>query len=147
VVIAYDNADRRTSLTLPNGIVAEYTYDDDSRLTATTYEDGGTPIGDLTYTYDLAGQQTSVGGTWARTNLPAALASAAYDDADQIATFGGVSFSYDANGNLTNDGTRTYTWDARNQLASLTGRVNGSFAYDGVGRRRAKTIGGPSVYG
>jgi hypothetical protein len=53
-----------------------------------------------------------------------------------------VSFSYDANGNLTNDGTRTYTWDARNQLASLTAPVNGSFAYDGVGRRRAKTIGG-----
>jgi RHS repeat-associated protein len=40
---------------------------------------------------------------------------------------------------------RSYTWNARNQLASLTGPVNGSFAYDGVGRRRSKTIGGTTT--
>jgi YD repeat-containing protein len=45
----YDDADRRTSLTLPNGIVVEYGYDDDSRLTAIIYKDEGTPIGDLTH--------------------------------------------------------------------------------------------------
>jgi YD repeat-containing protein len=78
VAIAYDDADRRTSLTLPNGIVVEYGYDDDSRLTGITYKDGGTPIGDLTYTYDANGQRTGVGGTWARTTLPAALASASF---------------------------------------------------------------------
>lgn len=80
-------------------------------------------------------------GSYARSGLPAALTSATYDDANQIATFGGTTFSYDANGNLTNDGVRSYTWNARNQLASLTGPVSGSFAYDGVGRRRSKTIG------
>jgi RHS repeat-associated protein len=125
--------------------VVEYGYDDDSRLTAITYKDGGTPIGDLTYTYDANGQRTGVGGTWARTTLPAALASASYDDANQIATFGGVSFSYDANGNLSSDGVRSYTWNARNQLASLAGPVSGSFAYDGFGRRRAKIIGGTTT--
>ena len=57
----------------------------------------------------------------------------------------GRSFSYDDNGNLTSDGVRTYTWNARNQLASLTGPVNGSFAYDGFGRRRSKTIGGTTT--
>jgi RHS repeat-associated protein len=40
---------------------------------------------------------------------------------------------------------RSYTWNARNQLASLTGPVNGSFAYDGFGRRRAKTVGGTTT--
>jgi RHS repeat-associated protein len=145
VSLAYDNADRRTSLTLPNGIVVEYAYDDDSRLTGLTYTQGMSTLGTLTYEYDANGQRTSVDGTYARTNLPAALTSATYDDANQIATFGGVSFTYDANGNLTNDGSRTYTWDARNQLASLTGPVNGSFAYDGVGRRRSKTIGGTTT--
>jgi RHS repeat-associated protein len=73
--------------------------------------------------------------------VPTALTLATDDHANQIATFGGTTFSYDDNGNLTNDGTRSYTWNARNQLASLTGPVNGSFAYDGVGRRRSKTIG------
>jgi RHS repeat-associated protein len=86
-----------------------------------------------------------VGGTYARTGLPAALTSATYDDANQIATFGVTTFTYDDNGNLTSDGARSYTWNARNQLASLTGSVNGSFAYDGVGRRRSKTIGGTTT--
>jgi RHS repeat-associated protein len=145
VAFGHDDASRRTSLTLPNGIVVEYRYDDDSRLTGLTYKYSGSPIGTLTYGYDAAALRTTVGGTWARTNLPAALASATYDDANQIATFGGVLYSYDANGNLANDGVRSYTWNPRDQLASLTGPVNASFAYDAVGRRRAKTIGGTTT--
>jgi RHS repeat-associated protein len=145
VTVAYDNADKRTSLTLPNGVVVEYGYDDDSRLTGLTYKQGMSTLGTLTYAYDVNGQRTTVGGTYARTGLPTALTSATYDDANQIATFGGTSFTYDANGNLTSDGVRTYTWNARNQLASLTGPVNGSFAYDGFGRRRSKTIGGTTT--
>jgi RHS repeat-associated protein len=143
--VAYDNANRRTSLTLPNGIVVEYGHDDDSRLTALTYKLGMATLGTLTYGYDPAGQRTSVGGSYARTGLPAALTSATYDDASQLSTFGGATYTYDANGNLAGDGVRTYTWNTRDQLASLAGPVNGSFAYDGVGRRRSKTIGGTTT--
>ena len=145
VSFAYDNADRRSALTLPNGIVVEYGYDDDSRLTGLTYKLGASALGTLTYGYDAAGQRTTVGGSYARTGLPAALTSATYDDANQIANFGGTAFTYDSNGNVTSDGVRSYTWNARNQLASLTGPVNGSFAYDAVGRRRSKTIGGTTT--
>jgi RHS repeat-associated protein len=77
--------------------------------------------------------------------LPAALSSATYDDANQIATWGGTSFSYDSNGNLTSDGTRTYTWNARNELTGISGPVSASFAYDGLGRRRAKTVSGATT--
>ena len=72
VTLAYDNANRRTSLTLPNGVVTEYAYDAASRLTGLTYKLSGTPIGTLTYAYDAAGNRTAVEGTWARTGLPAA---------------------------------------------------------------------------
>jgi len=145
VSIAYDNANRRTSLTLPNGVAMEYGYDSDSRLTGITYKLGAQTLGTLTYSYDATGQRTAVGGTWARTNLPAALTSATYDNANQIATFGGTAFTYDANGNLISDGTRTYAWNARNQLASLTGPVNASFAYDGLARRRSKMVSGSTT--
>ena len=145
VTVAYDNADKRTSLTLPNGIVVEYTYDDDSRLTGLTYRLAMSTLGTLTYGYDAAGQRTTLGGTYARTGLPIALASATYDDANQIASFGGVSFSYDRNGNVASDGVRTYTWNARNELASLSGPISATFAYDGFGRRRSKTIGGTTT--
>ena len=142
VSAAYDAADRRTSLTLPNGVTVEYAYDAASRLTALTYTAGAGPLGHVSYTYDGAGYRTAVGGTWARPGLPAALASATYDAANQAITFGGTLLTYDANGNLTSDGTRTYTWNARNELSALSGGVTASFQYDGVGRRRAKTIGG-----
>jgi RHS repeat-associated protein len=141
----YDDGDRRTSLTLPNGVVVSYGYDDASQLTGLTYSLGASTLGTLTYGYVAAGQRASVGGTWARTGLPVALTSATYDAANQVATWGGASLTHDANGNLTSDGSRTFTWDARDQLTGVTGTVNGSFLYDGFGRRRSKTIAGTTT--
>ena len=83
-----------------------------------------------------------MGGTWARTNQPPALAAATYDAANQQVTFGNQTLAYDPNGNLTSDGVNTYTWNARNQLAAIAGPVLASFGYDGTGRRRTKTVGG-----
>ena len=138
VVIGYDNANRRTSLTLPNGILVEYGYDNASRVTGITYKLGATTLGNLTYEYDKAGNRTKIGGTFARTGLPAALSSAVYDAANRLTQWGATALTYDNNGNLTNDGTNAYAWNARNQLASMTGA---SFVYDGLGRRQKKTIG------
>lgn len=48
-------------------------------------------------------------------------------------------YSYDADGNLLSDGTRTYTWDAENRLVGIAypgsaGKAT-AFTYDGLGRR------------
>jgi RHS repeat-associated protein len=46
------------------------------------------------------------------------------------------SFTYDANGNLTGDGTRTFEWDAENRLVAVNiGTHRSEFAYDGLDRR------------
>jgi RHS repeat-associated protein len=46
------------------------------------------------------------------------------------------TFTYDANGNLTSDGTRTFEWDARNQLVAVSvGTHRSEFVYDGLQRR------------
>jgi RHS repeat-associated protein len=145
VALAHDNADRRTTLTLPNGVVVTSGFDAADQLTGLTYTLGAATLGTLIYSYDLAGQRTAVGGTWARTGLPAALTAATYDAANQVTQWGGVTLTYDANGNLTSDGTRSYTWNLRNELTALGGGVSASFQYDGLGRRRAKTIGGAST--
>lgn len=142
VTFDYDNANRRTKLTYPSGTSTEYAYDTASRLTALTYKHGGNTLGALTYAYDLASQRTQVGGTWARTGLPGAVASATYTAANQQTAFGGATLTYDLNGNLTGDGTNTYTWNARSQLGSLSGPVPGSFVYDAFGRRQRKTVNG-----
>jgi RHS repeat-associated protein len=46
------------------------------------------------------------------------------------------TFTYDANGNLTSDGTRSFEWDARDQLVAITVSTQRTeFAYDGEQRR------------
>ncbi|MBN8618824.1 MAG: hypothetical protein J0L63_07950 [Anaerolineae bacterium] len=46
--------------------------------------------------------------------------------------------TFDANGNLTNDGTNTYTWDRANRLLSVG---SSAYAYDGSGSRIQQTVG------
>lgn len=140
VKFSHDAAARRTSLTLPNGIVATYGYDPASQLTGITYKLGTAMVGDLAYTYDLVGQRTKISGTLARTNLPNALSTATYDAANRLSNWNGTALSYDANGNMQSDGTRAYTWDARNRLIQIAGPVNASFQYDAFGRRIQKTV-------
>jgi RHS repeat-associated protein len=55
-----------------------------------------------------------------------------------------TSFTYDANGNTTADGTKTYEWDAENRLVTVKqgGNTLASIGYDGQGRRAAKILGG-----
>jgi RHS repeat-associated protein len=141
VAVSYDHADRPTSLTLPNGIVMSYAYDVDAQLTGITYTWGGGTMGALTYGYDDAGQRTATGGSYARTTLPAALAPASYDAANQLTQWGGATRTHDANGNLLSDGARTFTWNARNELVGVAGAASAGFAYDAWGRRAARTLG------
>lgn len=50
------------------------------------------------------------------------------------------NFTYDINGNMTSDGARTYTWNAKNELLSVTaGPVVTSFTYDHSGNRVTKS--------
>ena len=146
VTFDYDAAGHLVRTTQPNGIVTDYDYDLSSRLIGITYKRGSTVLGDLTYTYDAAGRRGVMGGTFARTGLPQSMASAAYNDANQLTQKGSTVFSYDANGNLIGDGTNTYTWNARNQLTSISGpSVNASFQYDAFGRRINKTVNSVST--
>jgi RHS repeat-associated protein len=142
VAITYDDANRRSTLTYPNGIVATYGYDDANEITSLAYTVGPTTLGNLTYTYDLRGQRTAIGGSWSRTGLPEPAASATYDAANRIATWNGQGYGYDFNGNLASSGLTSYIWNGRNQLIALSGSTAASFAYDAFGRRRAKMIGG-----
>jgi RHS repeat-associated protein len=148
--LAYDPASRRTSLVLPNGITVTYTYDEVSRLLSHTYTGPGGVVGDLTYQYDVTGNRVGTGGSFARTLVPAAIPTAAYDASNAQLAFGPVTQTFDPNGNLLTQsdasGTTTYMWDARNRLVGITGSsVSASFAYDALGRRLSKTINGQTT--
>jgi RHS repeat-associated protein len=55
-----------------------------------------------------------------------------------------TNYTYDANGNLTFDGTRTYFWNALNRLVEVKEGTStiATFEYDGEGRRTEKVGGG-----
>ncbi len=139
--LGYDNANRRTSLGYSNGTTTSYAYDLASRLTNITHNGPSGVIDALTYTYDAAGSRTSIqraNGT--ASLLPNAVASAAYDAANEQTQFSGSTLTYDNNGNLTNDGVNAYQWDARNRLVTISGGATATFNYDVLGRRTSKVV-------
>jgi len=114
-------------------------------LQTISYANGGTSLGSITYGYDGNSRRISRNSTIDHNGLPSPVNLAKYDAANRLTQWGNQSFSYDNNGNLTSDGATTYGWNARNQLASLSGGATASFAYDGLGRRRGRTVGGAST--
>jgi RHS repeat-associated protein len=112
------------------GKVWDYSYDDDDRVIQASSSRGA----QYDYRYDPANNITSL-------QSPATTSSGTYNAVNQIISFGGVSFIYDANGNVTDDGDRTYKWDAENRLIGVALKAQPArattFRYDGFGRRIA----------
>ena len=65
---------------------------------------------------------------------------------NQYTSVGGTGYSYDNNGNLTDDGTYLYYYDCENRLTDVndksTGNPVSSYSYDYQGRRISKTVSG-----
>jgi RHS repeat-associated protein len=142
--LGYDNANRRTSLTYSNGTMTSYAYDLVSRLTNIRHDGPAGIIEALTYSYDAAGNRLSLTRANGTASLmPNVVAIAVYDVANEQTQFAGATLTYDQNGNLTNDGVNTYTWDGRNRLISITGpSILAGFTYDVQNRRTSKEING-----
>jgi RHS repeat-associated protein len=102
-------------------------------------------VGNLQYQYDADGRVMQKTGSFAQTQLPQPVSGNIFNAANEMTAFNGTPQTYDPNGNLTNDGTNTYSWDARNHLTAIAGPSSTTFAYDPLGRRDLKTINGLST--
>ncbi|WBY08169.1 hypothetical protein PIB19_01015 [Sphingomonas sp. 7/4-4] len=131
----WDNQGRRWG-EWRGAIFSSYGYDPISRLNGTGSDLAGTAY-DLTTTfgYNPANQITN------RTRSNAAYSFTGYVNVDrsyaanglnQYNSAGGVSFAYDANGNLTSSGGTSYTYDAENRLILTSTGVQ--IVYDALGR-------------
>jgi RHS repeat-associated protein len=135
---AFDNLGRRTSVTFGNGSVQSFSYDPVSRLATLTNDLGGAATThDLTQTfsYNPASQITSAmrsndAYAWqAHYNVDRSYVA---DGLNRIMNVGSTAFGYDARGNLTSDGTNSYSYTAENMLA--TGPGSAALFYDPAGR-------------
>ncbi|MFI9833765.1 RHS repeat-associated core domain-containing protein [Streptomyces sp. NPDC051913] len=128
---------------LPGGITRTTGYDDAGIVMSIAYTQGSDTIGDLTYTRDTRALQTGLTGSLAQVALPAAETGTQFGKDNRITTYDGRAFNYDSDGQLTDDGLRTYTWNARGELTGLTrSGATSSFGYDPLGARISKAIGG-----
>ena len=58
-VHSYDDANRMTTTTLPNGVVGSSSYDNANRLTGVSWAKGGTTLASASYTLDNVGNRTA----------------------------------------------------------------------------------------
>ncbi|ALN92879.1 RHS repeat-associated core domain protein [Lysobacter gummosus] len=148
VAFDYDEIGRRKSMTLPNGVVAAYDFNEASDLIGLAYAKGdGTLLGSMGYGYDRVGRRVAQTGSWANRLLPVASGGNAFDDNNRQIQYHGQALRYDTNGNLIDDGTRTYVWNSRDQLVAIQqgGQTIASYVYDPLGRRVGKTENGQAV--
>lgn len=143
---SYDNANRRTQVRLLNGVTANYEFDNASQLLAIVYKKlDGSVIGDLRYSYDAAGRRTGGGGSLAPNLLADEVTSSTVDASSALTQWNGQTLTYDADGNMTSDGTLRYVWNVRGQLKetrTLAGALLDQFSYDALGRRQSKVVNG-----
>ena len=134
-----DPLSRRTTITRPNGAASGFGYDLASRLTSLTQDvSGATNDLSRTFTYTPASQlQTRVNATAAHAYSPlTAISSYAVNGRNQYTTVAGATHTHDLNGNLTSDGSRSFTYDAENRLTSVSGSARLTPTYGPLGRRR-----------
>ncbi len=106
---------------------AQYTYDKLNRIA--TGQSTGTQWGE-SYTIDAWGNMTAIGSY---NSKPHESLSTTATTNNRLA-----AFVYDAAGNLIQNGSTTYTYDAENRLISTNANGSYSYLYDGEGKRVEK---------
>ena len=157
VQFGYDSAGRRSSLNMGPGWTSStvgYGYDPAGRLQTLSHDLAGDSRDQiLGFAYNPASQvlsRSASNDAYAWSGPGTYVRGYAANGLNQYsgATSTGapaVTYSYDLNGNLTSDGTRSYVYDAENRLVSASGAETASLAYDPLGRLWQVTSGDANV--
>lgn len=145
----YDNVGNITQLSdtseTNNSKNIVYTYDDLSRLkTASSTYMGAGPSYREVYTYGPTGNILSKAWNNDSTTYQysGAVSAKLQYNPQAVSSALGLSFDYDANGNMTNSGGDTITWNYKNQMIGMTvGATTTTYAYDHAGERVKYTNG------
>jgi RHS repeat-associated protein len=140
---AYDFLGRRSTLTRGNGTVSSWTYDSSSRVDDLVHDMASTGH-DVTFDHAYNAANQVVGRTLSNdayqfVGVPSSH-TYARNGLNRYTTVGGLGFSYDLRGNLTNDGMRAFAYDLENRLIRVDASSGSptllTLAYDPRGRLR-----------
>jgi RHS repeat-associated protein len=149
VTYTYDQLGRRDDMARGNTAATDYAYDNVDRLTSLVQNLNGTTY-DITFGYAYNPASQAISRSASNDNYQWVPASAAtknltHNGLNQdaaIAALGACGISgagFDCNGNLTNDGSRTFTYDAENRLVSSPS-ANLAVTYDPLGRLKQTAV-------
>ncbi|MDJ0759926.1 MAG: RHS repeat-associated core domain-containing protein [Woeseiaceae bacterium] len=135
---AYNSSGQRSSISRSSGASTTYGYDGLARLKDLDHNLSGTS-NDVSYDllYNPASQiveKTVSNASYVYAQHTAATEVYSTNGQNQYASVDGVSFGYDANGNLTSNGSTTYNYDVENRLKSASGATSATLTYDPLGR-------------
>ncbi|WP_377343917.1 LamG-like jellyroll fold domain-containing protein [Plantactinospora siamensis] len=144
-VLGYNAMSQISSVTYGSGNVRTLGYDGLHRLKTDTLKNaaGTTTLGSITYGYDNNGNETSkvtTGFAGASSN------TYTYDLADRLTSWNNgsttVGYGYDDAGNRTQVGSKTFAYDARNQLATeSSGSVTYAYTARGTLKQTSSAAG------
>ncbi len=115
-----------------------YTYDGDGQLTHAVFASTDSNIAnqDLTYNYDAVGNRTS-------TVINGVTTTYTVNSMNEYTSVGGITYSYDKDGNLISNGVTTDSYDSLNRTTnSLTSGVTTNYVFNALGQRVSTTSAG-----
>lgn len=126
----YNQFNQRTNQTFFGGSTAAYSYDTIGQLKVSNSSINSEDRG---YVYDAAWNLN------VRTN-DGVTTTFAVNVKNELSTVGVTACTYDSNGNITSDGTRSFSYNDENQLTSVSSGTSyrHDFVYDGFGRKRKR---------
>lgn len=151
LTLDYHRGGGRWHIYRPGGATTTYLQDNVKRLESFAQDFSGS-ADDLNnaFAYNPASQVTWLARSNDLYEMPSAVSwTGAYvpNGLSQYTNIAGLAITYDTDGNLTNDGSVTYTYDMENRLVAASGTVNGqsvsaSLTWDPLGRLQLVTING-----
>jgi RHS repeat-associated protein/uncharacterized repeat protein (TIGR02543 family) len=140
----YDAASRITGIIddIDPNLDQTYHYDGLGRLIS--QQKGHFTPSQFDYAYDLSGNRTSKilnSSTTETLNI-----DPGSNQLQQKISTQTVNYSYDASGNLTSDGTITFSYNAQGRRISATAtNLNATYVYNALGQRISKTVNGTTT--
>lgn len=130
VDLSYDAASRVVGMN-DGSATSTFAYDGRDRLVSASLPGGVS----YTYEYDASGNRTKSTASGVATTYEVSAAS------NRLASVGGKPIVHDANGAITDDGSRTMTFDARGRLSGVrVGTLDIRYLVDARGQRVAKLV-------
>lgn len=140
----FDPLSRAQSISRGNGTSTGFGYDLASRLNSLTQVLSGTNQNlSLGFMYTPASQMRVRTSSNSNYDQVVATLSTSYapDGLNRYGSVAGTTYTYDARGNLTSDGVRSFSYDPENHLLTETGGAGLTLSYDPLGRLYQGTSG------